>query len=86
MPPVTAEIQLISAEQRIHRALAHPAFSDWLKDSLRSALGRDPLCLANDLELLGHLLRPWAEAHMAREAYPPPSVGMHGATPQMSRA
>ncbi|MDA8349455.1 MAG: hypothetical protein M0038_11745 [Pseudomonadota bacterium] len=86
MPPVTAEVELISAERRIHRALAHPAFSEWLKDSLRSALGRDPLALANDLELLGHLLRPWTEAHLAREAYPAPAVGVHGATSQMSRA
>ena len=86
MPPASAEIDLISAEQRIHRALAHPAFSEWLKDALRSALGRDPLALANDVELLGHLLRPWTEAHLVREAYPAPAVGAHGATPQMSRA
>ncbi|HET9107125.1 MAG TPA: hypothetical protein VFN79_08015 [Steroidobacteraceae bacterium] len=31
------------------------------------AIGRDPLALANDLELLEHLLRPWCEARMARD-------------------
>ncbi|MGC8518521.1 MAG: hypothetical protein ACP5P4_08330 [Steroidobacteraceae bacterium] len=86
MPPSIAELDLISAERRIHRALAHPAFSGWLKDALRSALTRDPLALANDLELLGHLLHPWTEAHLARDAYPTATVGVHGATPQMSRA
>ena len=86
MPPVTAEVELISAERRIHRALAHPALSEWLKDALRSALGRDPLAVANDVELLGHLLRTWTEAHLAREVYPAPPAGVHGATSQMSRA
>ena len=86
MLPARTDIGLISAERRIHRALAHPALSEWLKDALRSALGRDPLAVANDVELLSHLLRPWSEAHLAREAYPAPTVGVHGATPQMSRA
>ena len=67
---MTAEIDLISAERRIHHALWHPALSPWLKDTLRSALEREPLALANDLELLAHLLRPWTEAHIAREAHP----------------
>ena len=86
MPPSRADIDLISAERCIHRALTHPALSGWLKDALRSALERDPLAVANDVELLSHLLRPWTEAHLAREAYPAPTVGVHGATPQMSRA
>ena len=70
MPPCTAEIDLISAERRIQHALGHPALSAWLKDTLRSAFEREPLALANDLELLGHLLRPWTQAHITREAYP----------------
>lgn len=60
-----AQIDLLDAERHIREALLHPAFSDWLKQALRSALERDPVALANDLELLGHLLRPWAAAHMA---------------------
>ncbi len=64
------DIDLLIAEQRIQSALAHPALSDWLKDTLRSALERDPLALANDLELLGHLLRSWSAAHIARESHP----------------
>ena len=86
MSPGPAKIDLISTERRIHQALAHPALSEWLKDTLRAALERDPLALANDLELLGHLLRPWTEARIAREEYSGQSLGVHGATPQMSRA
>lgn len=60
----SAQIDLLDAERRIRDALLHPAFSDWLKQAVRSALERDPTALVNDLELLGHLLRPWAEVHM----------------------
>ena len=60
----SAQMDLLNAERRIRDALLHPAFSDWLKQALRSALERDPIALANDLELLGHLLRPWIDAHM----------------------
>jgi hypothetical protein len=36
--------------------LRDPAASLWLKDTLRSALTRDPVDAANDAELLAHLL------------------------------
>ena len=63
-------IDLLRAEQRIYSALANPAFSRWLKDTLHGALERDPVWLANDLELLTHLLRPWCEARMTVQAAP----------------
>lgn len=44
------------AERNIAWILEHPAFSDWLKDALRSGVMRDPVHLTNDLELLRHLL------------------------------
>ena len=62
-------IEILRSEAHIRSALAHPAFSDWLKAALRGALERDPLTLANDLELLTHLLRPWAEARLSLSAY-----------------
>jgi hypothetical protein len=40
------------------RPLAHPAFRDWLKQTLRSAITCESLQVANDLELLNHLARP----------------------------
>ena len=86
MPLSIHETDLIRAERRIHCALAHPAISEWLKGALRSAIGRDPLALANDLELLGHLLRAWTEAHIARDAYAGRAGGMQGDTSQTSRA
>jgi hypothetical protein len=52
------------AEQRIAWTLAHSGFSDWLKNALRSALNRDPVDVANDLELLSQLLHPWANARI----------------------
>ena len=81
MSPCTAEIDLISAERRIQHALGHPALSGWLKDTLRSAFEREPIALANDLELLGHLLRPWTEAFIAHEGHPRRTDGVHGTTP-----
>ena len=55
---------LRQAERNIAWILEHPAFSDWLKTALRSGVMRDPVHLANDLELLGHLLRAWSLAHI----------------------
>jgi hypothetical protein len=57
-------LTLPEAEQRIAWVFAHPGFSDWLKDALRNSLSREPLDVANDLELLGQLLRPWAKARL----------------------
>jgi hypothetical protein len=57
-------IDVLWTEQRVHSALENRALSPWLKDALRSALEREPVELANDLELLSLLLRPWCEARM----------------------
>ena len=69
MIPSPTEIDVLSTERRIARALAHPVFSEWLKQALRSALARDPTALGNDLELLEHLLRPWVEARIAHDRH-----------------
>jgi hypothetical protein len=59
---VTSTARLREAEERIAWIDAHPAFSSWLKETLRNAVGRDPVAVLNDLEILGHLLRGWASA------------------------
>ncbi|MBX9576433.1 MAG: hypothetical protein K2X07_12430 [Caulobacteraceae bacterium] len=45
-------------EDPIAWVLAHPGMSAWLKATLTSALKEDSLALANDLEILNHLLGP----------------------------
>ncbi len=62
-----ADLNVLRTERQIHRALAHPALSVWLKETLRSAMACEPLRLGNDLELLMHLLGPWAEARIAQD-------------------
>jgi acyl-CoA hydrolase len=59
-----AEASVHHAEQNVAWILAHPAFSDWLKETLRSALTYDPLQVANDLELLNHVVRAWSLARI----------------------
>jgi hypothetical protein len=59
-----SSLPLPVAEQRIAWILAHPGVSEWLKDALRNALDRDPVDVANDLELLSQLLHPWANAQI----------------------
>ena len=39
-----------------YRTLDDPAASKWLKDALRSALGRDPVDAANEAEYLAKIL------------------------------
>lgn len=55
------------AERNIAWILQRPGFSDWLKDTLRSGVRCDPVQLANDLELLSHLLRAWSAARIEEE-------------------
>jgi len=59
-----AEASVRQAEQNVAWILAHPAFSDWLKETLRSAMTCDPLQVANDLELLNHVVRAWSLARI----------------------
>lgn len=72
-----ADLNVLRTERQIHRALAHPALSVWLKDALRSALTCEPERLGNDLELLMHLLGPWAEARIAQAPIPPQASATH---------
>lgn len=56
---------LTKVEERIDYVLAHPGMSSWLKHALRTALARDPVEVANDLEILSVLLRSRADALVA---------------------
>jgi hypothetical protein len=59
---VTSAARLREAQARISWIESHPAFSGWLKDTLRSAVARNPVDVINDLEILHHVLRGWASA------------------------
>lgn len=48
---------LDTAQSRIEFVLNHPGMSAWLKDTVRTALDRDPVEVLNDLEILNQLLR-----------------------------
>jgi serine/threonine protein kinase len=61
IPPI---IPMPEIERRIAWILAHPGISERLKDALSKALDRDPIDVANDVELLIHLLRPWTTARI----------------------
>ena len=56
------EIMLAAAEARIAWVLEHPHMSDWLKQALRTADGRDPIALHNDVEMLKHLIMARSQA------------------------
>jgi hypothetical protein len=62
--PKSPIIPMPEVERRIAWILAHPDISDWLKATVRKALDRDPIDVANDLEILIHLLRPWTNARI----------------------
>ena len=73
-----AEARVRQAEGHIAWILDHPGFSDWLKTALRDAIRKDPVHLANDLELLGHLLRSWSRARIEQEGLGGPSSAQRG--------
>ncbi len=52
------------AIQHVDWILEHPAFSDWIKHALRTAIERDPVSVANDVELLKHVLHAWTSAQL----------------------
>ncbi len=58
------EIMLAAADERINFILHHPDMSDWLKQALQTAVGRDPVALQNDIEMLSHLLTPRIQAQI----------------------
>ena len=53
-------------EARIDWVLEHPDMSDWLKQALRTARGRDPSAVLNDLEMLRTLLQDRSGALIKR--------------------
>lgn len=50
---------------RIEFILEHPTMSTWLKETLVSALKRDPNAVLNDLEILNVTLKPLCEVRAA---------------------
>jgi len=62
--PSTIE-PVLDAEKQIAWVLAHPGMSDWLKNALHAAVGREPEHLLNDLEILSLLLRAKAQASIS---------------------
>jgi hypothetical protein len=67
----TCEARVRLAEENIAWILDRPAFSGWLKDALRGAIARDPERVANDLEILTHVLRGWTSARIDRDLLHP---------------
>ncbi len=59
------EMLVDDCERRISWVLAHPGMSTWLKQSISTALERDPIDVRNDLEILDATLRHWSEASVA---------------------
>lgn len=49
------------AEKRINFILSNPDISPWLRETVKSALDRDPIEVLNDIEILNHSLRYWCE-------------------------
>lgn len=56
VPDSTCHDRLVSLDEQIRWVLENPAMTKWLKSALQSALVEDPISLANDLEILTHLL------------------------------
>lgn len=52
------EVERAQIDRRIAWVLEHPGTSQWLRAALESAMGEDPLQIANDVEMLRHLLVP----------------------------
>lgn len=64
----TASVTVQSAiEGQITFILGHPQISLWLKSALSGALGRDPISVLNDLEILNLILRNRSELLIAEE-------------------
>lgn len=61
-----ADLEMIDA--RIHWVLEHPDMSPWLKSALRSALGENPINLANDLQILANLIAARSSLLMSQSA------------------
>lgn len=57
------EVEIAAIERRIGWVLGHPGTSPWLRAALEAALAEDPVAIANDVEMLRHLLLPRSTAH-----------------------
>lgn len=57
------EVEIAAIERRIAWVLAHPGTSPWLRAALEAALTQDPVAVANDVEMMRHLLLPRSTAH-----------------------
>lgn len=66
------EVELAVIDRRIAWVLGHPGTSPWLKAALEAALRNDPVEIANDVEMLRHLLLPRSTAHAIILAAGPP--------------
>lgn len=65
-PPRAApepEVEIAAIERRIAWVLVHPGTSPWLHAALQTAMAQDPIGIANDVEMLRHLLVPRSTAH-----------------------
>lgn len=60
MTRVKGSNPLADLEAAIDWVVSHPEMSPWLRTTLSSARDQDPHRLMNDLEILRHLLFPWA--------------------------
>ena len=56
------DVELTITDARIAWVLGHAGISPWLKRTLREAIAADPVAVANDVEILRHLLQPRAAA------------------------
>ncbi|MET3712734.1 hypothetical protein ABIC65_003452 [Sphingomonas trueperi] len=64
---VEPEVEIAAIDRRIAWVLAHPGTSPWLQ----AALVEDPLAIANDVEMLRHLLLPRSTAYAILAAAAP---------------
>jgi hypothetical protein len=68
---VEPEVEIAGIDRRIAWILAHPGTSPWLRAALQAALVEDPVAIANDVEMLRHLLLPRSTAHAILAAAAP---------------
>ena len=65
------EVEIAAIDRRIAWVLAHPGTSPWLRAALAGSLDEDPVAVANDVEMLRHLLLPRSTAHAVLAAATP---------------
>ena len=56
------KVAMTIADAQIAWALEHPGMSSWLKRALREAMESDPVAVANDVEVLRHLVQARCQA------------------------